>query len=451
MHQYKRRTILCSAASFLLVSSLAAGCSSSMPGKEETKTDVTKKEEKTEQKAGPVISTEPVTLTLFLGVAANDDEVKQYFIEPTQKMYPHIKLDILKPGQGQNVGDLVAAGRTPDIIYFQSNVANLQRFDIPLDLRELMKKFSYSLDILEPGILNTGPDGEVYGVPFGQNGPILWYNKNIFDRFGVAYPKNGTTWEDTIELTRRLTRMDGPVQYYGFHPFHTGITSLGAGLGISVIDSKTDKPIISSKWNDIFKVGMDIFSVPGNKPDTLLNGTQARARFIEEQTLAMIDHQYNEILSSLPVLRENKVDVDMVAHPRYAANQEAKGRNSYTHMVISKSSKYPDQAFQVLRLLLSEQVQLLQARNGRIPMLSSGTIKQQFGQDNPDLKGKNIEALFRTGKLPDKDDPSPYTPIVNQKLNDAFANVYNKGIDINTALRQAEEEANKAIQAEKNK
>jgi multiple sugar transport system substrate-binding protein len=49
-------------------------------------------------------------------------------------------------------------------------------------------------------------------VPYVQNFSANYYNKGIFDKFGVAYPKDGMTRDDATDLARKLTRSDGGVQ-----------------------------------------------------------------------------------------------------------------------------------------------------------------------------------------------------------------------------------------------
>jgi multiple sugar transport system substrate-binding protein len=49
---------------------------------------------------------------------------------------------------------------------------------------------------------------------------LLFYNKLIFDKFGVRYPGLGSTYDDVYKLAQRLTRQDGLDHYKGYmqHP-----------------------------------------------------------------------------------------------------------------------------------------------------------------------------------------------------------------------------------------
>ncbi|MFH1855932.1 MAG: sugar ABC transporter substrate-binding protein [Candidatus Omnitrophota bacterium] len=61
-------------------------------------------------------------------------------------------------------------------------------------------------------------NGDIYGVPRDFNSVALYYNKNLFDKFGVEYPNKNWTWEDFKEAAIKLTKdvdNDGRIDYYG--------------------------------------------------------------------------------------------------------------------------------------------------------------------------------------------------------------------------------------------
>ena len=63
-------------------------------------------------------------------------------------------------------------------------------------------------------------DGKLYELPFRSDFWVVYYNKDVFDAAGVAYPNNDMTFEDYDALARQLT-VDTPGQeVYGAH-YHT--------------------------------------------------------------------------------------------------------------------------------------------------------------------------------------------------------------------------------------
>lgn len=49
-------------------------------------------------------------------------------------------------------------------------------------------------------------DGKHYGIPFATNCTALFYNKDMFDAAGIAYPDENTTWDDFHEMAKALTK-----------------------------------------------------------------------------------------------------------------------------------------------------------------------------------------------------------------------------------------------------
>jgi len=66
-------------------------------------------------------------------------------------------------------------------------------------------------------------EGVQYSYPANVNADILIYNKSLFDRFGVPYPKQNITWDEFFELAKKMTRGQGPTKVYGMTPLSTGL------------------------------------------------------------------------------------------------------------------------------------------------------------------------------------------------------------------------------------
>ncbi len=63
-------------------------------------------------------------------------------------------------------------------------------------------------------------DGGLYALPFRTDFWVVYYNKDLFDKAGVAYPTNDWTWAQFDETARKLTSGFGAQKVYGAH-LHT--------------------------------------------------------------------------------------------------------------------------------------------------------------------------------------------------------------------------------------
>jgi multiple sugar transport system substrate-binding protein len=58
-------------------------------------------------------------------------------------------------------------------------------------------------------------EGRIWGVPYGSSMPVMYYNRDLFDRYGVAYPEIGWTWDDFLDTALALRHPDDDVFGYG--------------------------------------------------------------------------------------------------------------------------------------------------------------------------------------------------------------------------------------------
>jgi multiple sugar transport system substrate-binding protein len=58
-------------------------------------------------------------------------------------------------------------------------------------------------------------DGGLYAVPFRSDFWVLYYNKDIFDKAGIAHPTNDMTLDQWAELAQKLTSGFGSNKVYG--------------------------------------------------------------------------------------------------------------------------------------------------------------------------------------------------------------------------------------------
>lgn len=107
---------------------------------------------------------------------------------------------------------LLEAGATggdlPDVFWMHSNVAQkYMENDMLLNLNDYISK-SEEIDMANyyEGIVELYRLGDVqYAVPKDHDTIALCYNKEIFDRYGVAYPDETWTWNDFYDAAKAIT------------------------------------------------------------------------------------------------------------------------------------------------------------------------------------------------------------------------------------------------------
>lgn len=94
-----------------------------------------------------------------------------------------------------------------------------------LDLLPYVDQVKGLREDLNAGILRVAcKDGGLPGVPMDVALPLMLYRKDMFDKAGLAYPTEDWTWEEMIELAKKLTLRDEEGVGYQF----------GFGFGVDI-------------------------------------------------------------------------------------------------------------------------------------------------------------------------------------------------------------------------
>ncbi|MFE5317291.1 ABC transporter substrate-binding protein [Paenibacillus sp. NPDC056579] len=395
----------------------------------------------------PVIDASPITLKVYLSNSSlTAQDLNTLIAEPLQKKFPQISVEAIMPGKGTTIAELVVAGQPPDIIYTNNlDFGTYKTLDLLEDITPLMKKHQVDLDRFDPELLASAKSdkGELYGLPFFAHFSALYYNKNIFDKFGVPYPKNGMTWEDTIELAKKVSRLDNGVEYRGLDP--DTIARMAMPLGLTFVDAKTNRASVNTDgWRTVFTLGKEIWNIPHNRPEKL-NSFQARNWFMKDQTIAMLP--YNNLLNiGLEEATKLGLNWDLVQYPSYKEKPNLYNHVDSQNFVIAKTSKYKDQAAQLLSIMSSDEVQMKSARaTARLSSLKNPEMKKALGADMPFLQGKNLQSIFKSSSPP-APEYSQFNTSVRDLVFKSFEE-YMNGKDLNTALREAEANVNKRLDA----
>ncbi|WP_308637146.1 extracellular solute-binding protein [Paenibacillus silvisoli] len=146
-----------------------------------------------------------------------------------------------------------------------------------MDLSPYVAEVPGLAEDLFPGLMRVAKyDGTLPGLPIEISSPLIVYDKEKFDRAGLAYPAEDWTWADMIELAKRLTLRNeqGVAAQFGFglgvdiEWFEPFVMRNGGGY-ISPDGSTSRGYVDSAATIEAFRLIIDAFRVHGvvRKPD----------------------------------------------------------------------------------------------------------------------------------------------------------------------------------------
>ncbi|MEF3309971.1 ABC transporter substrate-binding protein [Paenibacillus sp. GYB004] len=394
---------------------------------------------------------EPIELVFYDGGGDWPEERFEREIGgPIKQKFPHITPKFVPMTNGKKVQEMITAGEQLDLIFSSTGLVynNLLQHELQTDITPLIEKYKFDLNKLEPAVVDQMKllgGGGMYGLPVFMSPATVYYNKDIFDKFGVPYPKDGNTWDDLYDLAKRLTREDGGVTYRGLFVSAQHFMRLNP-YSLKTFDPATQKASYSEeKWKKLFDNLTRFYTLPGyNMNGNLTYVTNQRNTFVKDRTVAMWIP-----VSTLHTAQELEgMNWDLATFPAMA-DQPGVGPQPYPNAFwLTNTSKHKDQAFQVMAYLASEEFQLPGVKRGEfISALKSEELRKAFGQDAAMYKGKNSKAI-----VPAKFAPAApigkFNSVAEGNLLTGYNNVILGKKDVNTALREAEEATNKKIQEE---
>jgi multiple sugar transport system substrate-binding protein len=146
---------------------------------------------------------DPVTLTVS-GWSLKTTPEFQVLADAFHAAHPNVTVT-LKEYDASKYNDLItadiAANAAPDIIT-QKNVSYVTVFAPKLvDVSDLVAGLPQGIN----GVKSYQVDGKTYALPYRNDSWVLFYNKDLFDKAGVAVPDGSWTWDDYAAAAKKLS------------------------------------------------------------------------------------------------------------------------------------------------------------------------------------------------------------------------------------------------------
>ncbi len=166
------------------------------------------------------------------------------------ELFPQVKVDFSQADCGADFSackTLIAGGNMPDVfvpgIWNYNTAANA---DVLEGVESYVQADGLNVADFNPKAidsLKSLKDGKLYGLPMGFNCQSLYFNQDMFDKAGLAYPAadGSYTWDDVRAWAKKLTlddkgnASDSP-NFDASKITQWGITTLAITKGIPAFD-----------------------------------------------------------------------------------------------------------------------------------------------------------------------------------------------------------------------
>jgi len=283
------------------------------------------------------------------------------------KKYPNVTVEISMDPISNGWGDYVTrvisefnAGSAADV--YGTAIETFQAFSsrgLWLGLNDLVAANSGFSDFA-PSLFEQGSyKGEIHYIPISWNNIMINYNRDLFDKAGVAYPKQGWTWDEFREVAKALTVKDSAdnVSQFGYEVpnqnFFVQPWFFSNGTGV-LTDDWAASNMLDPKVAESLQFLHDLIHVDRVSP---IPGKETMDNQFMAGQVAMISRGHWIVQSA----KTNKVNMDVAIPPSKESDTTVIGFGGYA---ISRSTPQPELAKALVLELTSEETQKEEGEGG---------------------------------------------------------------------------------------
>lgn len=315
---------------------------------------------------------------------------------------PDVKVNLVEASDRDDLiarlATAIAGGKPPEL--FLINYRFFGQFAAKGVLEELEDRLQGSDAFAEDDFYGPALDAFRFGdgnritcLPQNISSLVVYYNRDLFTKYGVAEPKAGWTWKEFTDAAVKLTKDtngDGKTDVYGvgiepvlirLAPF---LWSNGANLvkeDLSGFDLGT--PQAAEVLDEFFKLRVNYQVIPTEEE---VKAEDDETRFMKGRTAMLFQSR-----RSVPALRTiTAFDWDVAALPRFKEPASILHSDAYC---MPKDAENKEAAWRFLEYALGTEGQRIASEAGRtVPSLREVAESEAFL--DPDKKPKNSQVFL---------------------------------------------------------
>lgn len=432
----RKRVIAAALAAMMAVTGLA-GCGGSGTGKEEAKKNI----EVPTEPFGDTIKYDPsveinggkdITVELW---EWGSDELFQEIIDGYTAIHPNVTINLVNNPWEDYWTKLPLAldgEKGPAIFNIHNSYhENLINYMAPLEipLEELQADFT--------GVDAHVIDGEVYYIDYGMMTGSVYYNKDMWEAAGLTEADIPKTWDEMREVAKKLTIKEGDTLIQAglnfnddFHQNY--LLGLNYQLGENLFEEDGVTPKVNSDaMKQVMQMLVDMYEVDGIGSKDF--GEKGADSFGQGQSAMVIQwgHYYNTLQTTW-----SDINFGVFEIPTFDGNPYAYNRyNGESTFGVNKNAPEDQQAVAqdfIKYFLANDDAQVaFNLAMSTFPAKKSLANNEKI-LENPSLKvlAEHIDHYIWPGPMP---------ATMETSLKKAGQDIFFNGVDIDTALNEAQQ------------
>ena len=381
---YMKKKVLSLVLTAAMMTTMLAGCGSSDNGSQTASTGEAPAAATTEAAASTdAAPAEEVTLKWAIW----DQETTQYWgdiKDAYEASHPGVTIEMVDLGSTDYMTvlatELSGSGSDFDVVTIKDvpGYATLVQKGSILSLDDYISNDGVDLSKYAGVTDQVTVDGSLYELPFRNDFWVLFYNKDLFDAKGVAYPTNDMTFDEYDALAREMTDTTFGSQVYGAH-YHTWRSAVQL---FGVLDGK--HTILDGNY-DFFKpyyemvLNQEADGVCRKYTDLKTEGLHYSAAF-SGGDVAMMNMGSWFIATMITNLQSGEYDSSLcgnwgiVKYPHAEGVEPGSTLGTITGLAVTTASDTPDASWDFVKWVSGEEGAAVMASSGNFPAVMTDEV-----------------------------------------------------------------------------
>lgn len=278
---------------------------------------------------------------------------------------------------------------------------------------------------------------KVYALPFRSDFWVVYYNKDLFDKAGVAYPSNDMTVAQYDELARKMTSGTGSDKVYGsiFHIWRSTVELFGILDGKhTVVDGNYD--FLKPWYERAIKLQSD-----GVVPDYAMlktSNTHYSAPFFNNTvaTLPMGTWFAATQIAKIKSGESKSVNWGIVKYPHPDGVKAGTTIATITSLAVNKQSSHKETALDFLKFVTGPEGAAIIASTGTIPALRDAKVIDTITAIDGFPKDENSKAALTIEKGYLEMPVHPKAPQIEVALNRVHDSIMTKNETVDEGIAE---------------
>ena len=321
----------------------------------------------------------PALAETTLKVAGWDTATTPYYAaikEGYEAANPDVKIEWVDlASQDYNVKAMLAGGDTTDLYCVKelSDMQNWAKEGLIVPMTEQIA--ADGVDMTKYAGMDSCyvalNDGQQYALPFRADYWVMFYNKDLFDQAGMAYPTNDWTWDEYAQMARDVHEKTGA---YGTH-YHTWLSCVANWAVCDGVNTLADGEYSDLKYFYELYQGLEDEEVCMSYDELKASGLHYSGAFAQGN-VAMMPMGYWYASTLIGYIKDGTASMNwgIVAVPHLEGVAAGSSFGSPTGIAISNASANKEEAWKFASWMCSEDGAKAIATTGTRPAYVSEAV-----------------------------------------------------------------------------